>query len=234
VSDDRPHAAAIARLEERLGYVFEDRAQLVEALTHRSYAGEQQLEHSYERLEFLGDAVLQLAVTRYLFENRPDLAEGEMAKVRAAVVNERTLARLARSIEIGPALLLGRGEELTGGREKDSLLSDVIEALVGAIYLESGFAVVEALILGLWRETIDDRAEAPGERDYKTRLQETLARHGLRPRYEVDEEGPEHAKEFTARVFAGGELLGEGSGSSKKRAEQAAAQVAAAAFEQRA
>ncbi len=234
VFDASPDDAAIARMEERLGYVFKDRRQLVEALTHRSYAGEQHLDHSYERLEFLGDAVLQLAVTRYLFETHPDLAEGEMAKVRAAVVNERTLARLARTIEIGPALLLGRGEELTGGRDKDSLLSDVIEALVGAIFREAGFAVVENLILGLWKETIADRAEAPGERDYKTRLQETLARNGLRPRYEVEEDGPEHAKQFTARVFAAGDLLGEGHGTSKKRAEQAAAQQAAAAFERRA
>lgn len=234
MSDNGSHTAAVARLETLLGYEFRDRAQLVEALTHRSYAGEQQLAHSYERLEFLGDAVLQLVVTRYLFDTRPDLAEGEMAKVRAAVVNERTLARVARNIEVGPALLLGRGEELTGGREKDSLLSDALESLVGAIFREAGLPAVEPLILGLWRDIIDERAEAPGERDYKTRLQETLARHGLRPRYEVDEDGPEHAKQFTARVFVGGELMGEGSGTSKKRAEQAAAQVAAATFEQRA
>jgi len=221
-------------MEQLLGYVFQDRSQLVEALTHRSYAGEQQLEQSYERLEFLGDAVLQLVVTSYLFETRPDLAEGEMAKVRAAVVNERTLARVARSIEIGPALLLGKGEELSGGRDKDSLLSDGIEALVGAVFREVGFAAVEPLILRLWREIIDDRAEAPGQRDYKTRLQETLARHGLRPRYDVAEAGPEHAKHFTAKVFAAGELLGEGQGTSKKRAEQSAAKRAAAAFKRRA
>ena len=221
--DVGPDNEAIARMEGLLGHTFRDRDQLVEALTHRSYAGEQQIDESYERLEFLGDAVLQLAVTRYLFDNRPDLAEGEMAKVRAAVVNEKTLARLGRTFAVGPALLLGRGEELTGGRDKDSLLSDVVEALVGAIFREMGFAFAEELVIAHWRSTIDERAEAPGQRDYKTRLQEALARRGLRPRYEADESGPEHAKEFTARVFAAGELLGEGRGTSKKRAEQEAA-----------
>ena len=217
---------AVAALEDRLGYRFADRALLVEALTHRSYAGEHHVETSYERLEFLGDAVLQLAVTEYLFAVSPGLTEGEMAKVRAAVVNERTLARLARDMSVGPALLLGRGEDLTGGREKDSLLSDVVEALVGAIYREAGYDTAAGIVLRHWRELVDDRAEAPGQRDYKTRLQEQLARRGLRPRYDVVEEGPEHAKKFTATVFAGGELLGAGEGTSKKRAEQAAAQVA--------
>jgi ribonuclease-3 len=151
-----------------------------------------------------------------------------MAKVRAAVVNERTLARLARDLSVGPALLLGRGEDLTGGREKDSLLSDVVEALVGAIYREAGYDAAAGIVLRHWRELVDDRAEAPGQRDYKTRLQEQLARRGLRPRYDVAEEGPEHAKQFTATVFADGEPLGTGAGTSKKRAEQAAAQVASA------
>ncbi len=229
--DGTPDHAAIKRMETLLGHHFSDRDLLLEALTHRSYAGEQQIESSYERLEFLGDAVIQLAVTRYLFENRPDLAEGEMAKVRAAVVNEKTLARLGRSLDIGPALLLGRGEEMTGGREKDSLLSDVVEALLGAVFREMGFEFAEQLVISHWRETIDERAEAPGQRDYKTRLQETLARRGLRPRYETDEAGPEHAKLFTARVFAAGELLGEGDGTSKKRAEQEAARIASETLE---
>ncbi len=217
---------AVAHLEERLGYRFRDRGLLDEALMHRSFAGEQQVAASYERLEFLGDAVLQLCVTQHLFESRPEMSEGEMAKVRAAVVNEKTLARVARELGVGPALLLGKGEELTGGREKESLLSDVMEALVGAIFRETDFPFAQELVLGHWRDIIDDRAVAPGERDYKTRLQETLARRGLRPVYVVEEEGPEHAKRFTARVTAAGELLGEGSGTSKKRAEQAAAQRA--------
>ncbi len=223
-----PLGAAAGRLQELLGYEFVDEDLLREALTHRSYAGELQLDESYERLEFLGDAVLQLAVTQYLFDSRPDLAEGEMAKVRAAVVSERTLALVARRLEVGPALLLGRGEDLTGGRGKDSLLSDVVEAIVGAVFLEAGYQRAAELVHHHWRDTIESRASAPGERDFKTRLQEALAQQGLRPRYEVLERGPEHAKQFHARVYGGGELLGEGSGTSKKRAEQAAAEVAAA------
>jgi len=216
-----------ASLEKHFGYTFENRDLLRHALIHRSYMGEQNLEESYERLEFLGDAVLQLAVTEYLYRTKPTLSEGEMAKVRAAVVNERTLARLGRQLEIGPALLLGRGEDLTGGREKESLLSDVVEALVGAMYLEAGYDAAAELVVSHWRDIIEERSEAPGHRDYKTRLQETLARQGLKPRYELTETGPEHAKRFTAKVLAAGDVLGEGDGTSKKRAEQAAAKSAA-------
>ncbi len=220
-------SGVIAKLQANLGYHFRNLEMMRRALIHRSYMGEQNLEESYERLEFLGDAVLQLAVTEYLFRTKPSLSEGEMAKVRAAVVNERTLARLAREIEVGPALLLGRGEDLTGGRDKDSLLSDVMEALVGAMYLEAGYQATAELVIEHWKGIIEERAEAPGHRDYKTRLQETLARRGLKPRYELSETGPEHAKHFTARVLAAGDVLGEGAGTSKKRAEQAAAKSAA-------
>ena len=219
--------AARDRVESELGHRFHDLDLLRRALIHRSYAAEQGVEESYERLEFLGDAVLQLSVTHFLFNQYPGLTEGEMAKVRAAVVNERTLAELARKMDLGPLVLLGRGEELTGGADKDSILSDVIESLIGAIYLESGFDVTKAMILELWVPLVRDRAIAPGEADYKTRLQEMLARIGQRPRYEITEEGPEHAKMFSAAVFAEGQLLGKGEGTSKKRAEQAAAAAAA-------
>ena len=218
---------ALERLEAELGHRFADRELLQRALMHRSYAAESGLAESYERLEFLGDAVLQLAVTNYLFREYPDMAEGEMAKVRAAVVNERILARIARGIELGPALLLGRGEEMTGGRDKDSILSDVVESLLGGVSLELGYAATEALILERWRSLIDERAADPGRRDYKTRLQEYLARHGKRPQYSVTEDGPEHAKRFMAKVIVEGRVLGEGSGTSKKRAEQDAAEHAA-------
>ncbi len=214
----------LERLEAALGHRFEDRGLLRRALIHRSYAAEQDLAESYERLEFLGDAVLQLAITNHLYLEYPDMAEGEMAKVRAAVVNEHILAQVARSLDLGPVLLLGRGEELTGGRDKDSILSDVVESVLGAMYLELGFAGVQRLILDRWRPHIDERALDPGRRDYKTRLQEYLARRGQRPVYEIDEDGPEHAKRFTARVLVGGVVVGEGSGSSKKRAEQDAAE----------
>lgn len=216
----------VATVEERLGYTFTDRGLLAEALTHRSYAGEHAGVGHYERLEFLGDAVLQLAVTRYLFVTFPDLPEGQMAKVRAAVVSERGLLDVAIRLEVGPALRLGRGEDITGGRDKPSLLSDVVEALIGAVVVEAGFERAAQIVVDLWEDAIASRATAPGQRDYKTRLQEILARTDLRPRYQVEQSGPEHAKRFRATVSAGDRTLGQGTGSSKKRAEQAAAEAA--------
>jgi ribonuclease-3 len=221
-------AASVFALEERLGHTFADRGLLVEALTHRSYSGEHGDAGDYERLEFLGDAVLQLAVTRHLYEAYPDLPEGQLAKIRAAVVSERTLHEIALQLDVGSALLLGRGEEATGGRAKPSLLSDVLEALIGAVFLEAGYRRAAEVVVRLWGDAIAARASAPGQRDYKTRLQEILARTDLRPDYDVEESGPDHAKRFRAVVSAGGRRLGEGGGSSKKRAEQDAARAAVA------
>ncbi len=218
------------RIQEAVGHSFRDPELLSTAMLHRSFTAEHALDDSYERLEFLGDAVLQLSVTDYLYEEYPTMAEGEMAKVRAAVVNERALAQLAREWSLGAALRLGRGEEMTGGREKESILSDAVEAVLGAVYVDAGFETVRRLILRHWSDLVDERAAFPGRLDYKTRLQERLARLGLRPRYAVEEDGPEHAKEFTAKVWADGELLGEGSGRSKKRAEQDAARAASEAL----
>lgn len=220
-------AGAIEAVEGALTHRFEDPELLRRALIHRSYAAEEGVPESYERLEFLGDAVLQLSITHHLFNEYPELSEGEMAKVRAAVVNERTLADLARRMNLGSLVLLGRGEELTGGADKDSILADVIESLLGAIYLEAGFEATRSIIMNLWLPLVSDRATSPGEADYKTRLQEILARQGVRPRYVIAEDGPEHAKVFSAQVFADGQLLGRGEGTSKKRAEQAAAAAAA-------
>jgi ribonuclease-3 len=220
----------LAPLEQTLGHVFAspDLARL--ALTHRSYAAEHELDVSYERLEFLGDAVLQLAVTRYLYDTFSDLAEGEMAKVRAAVVNQKALAGVAQRLRIGDYLLLGQGEERSGGRHKDSILSDVVEALLGAIYLDGGYRPAEKLVLELLMPLITERAAAPGSKDFKTRLQELLARRGLQPRYELSESGPDHAKTFTAKLFVDGEMVATGEGTSKKRAEQAAARQGTAAL----
>jgi ribonuclease-3 len=217
----------ITELETALDYGFSDPDAVLMALTHRSYAAEQQLGYSYERLEFLGDAVLQLVVTRHLYETYEDMAEGEMAKVRASVVNQRTLALMARRLGLGEHVRLGQGEEASGGRDKDSILADVMEALLGAIYLDGGFAPASDLILRLWVPVVTERASAPGERDYKTRLQEILARDGLQPRYTVAAAGPDHQKTFNAELWVDGELLGSGTGSSKKRAEQEAARDAA-------
>ena len=220
----------LAPLEQELGYSFSspDLARL--ALTHRSYAAEHGLEVSYERLEFLGDAVLQIAVTRHLYDSFADMAEGEMAKVRAAVVNQKALAGLARRLEVGDYLFLGQGEELSGGRNKDSILSDAVEALLGAIYLDGGYDPAAELVLELLTPLIAERAAAPGSKDFKTRLQELLAQRGLQPRYELSETGPDHAKVFTAKLFVDGEMLATGEGTSKKRAEQAAARQATAAL----
>lgn len=223
---DRRLAPAPTKVEAALGHRFEDRELLELALLHRSAAAEAGREGSYERLEFLGDAVLQLVVTHYLFEAYPDLAEGKMAKVRAAVVDARTLAALGREFGVGEAVALGHGEEQTGGREKDSILADVVEALLGAIYLDRGYAAARKVILHHWKRLVDRRAATPGRRDYKTRLQEMLAARGTRPRYTVEETGPDHAKQFIAEVSDGDRRLGSGTGTSKKRAEQEAARDA--------
>lgn len=217
---------AVLHLEEALGHTFRDRALLRTALTHPSFAAESPGGEDYERLEFLGDAVLQLAVTHHLYETRPDMSEGQMAKVRAAVVSRPALAGIARDLGIPDAVLLGRGEETTGGREKDSILADVVEALLGALFLEAGYEETEAVILDRWEALVDERAATPGQRDYKTRLQELLAQRRVLPEYRVEVTGPDHARVYEAVVEVEGRELGRGMGTSKKRAEQEAARLA--------
>lgn len=215
----------MADLESALGYVFRDDSLLRLALTHRSFEAESPQDLSNERLEFLGDAVLGLVVAAELYESW-DLPEGSMAKVRAAVVDETALATVARSIGLGEHVLLGKGEEASGGRDKSSILADAMEALLGAAFLDGGLSAARELIIDLWSPLIDERVESPGLRDYKTRLQEALARRGLVPSYEVVGSGPDHDREFSAVVEADGDRLGTGAGRSKKRAEQAAARAA--------
>jgi ribonuclease-3 len=215
----------VAAFEAALGHRFRDRAILGGALVHRSYAAEHDAVDN-ERMEFLGDAVLQLAVTDHLFEHFPDLREGEMAKVRAAVVNRNELAAVARSLSLGPLLRIGVGEETSGGREKDSILADAMEAVLAAVYLDAGMEVAQRVVLDLWVERIARRASEPGRRDFKTRFQEVLAATGRRPSYEVTDSGPDHAKVFEATVSVDGEVIGRGSGRSKKEAEQDAARDA--------
>lgn len=222
-TETEPAVVEVASVEAALGYKFRSPSLARLALTHRSYAAEHDIDTSYERLEFLGDAVLQLVVTRHLYEVYELLAEGEMAKVRAAVVDQKTLASLARRLGLGEWMLLGQGEEGTGGRDKDSILSDIVEALLGAIYLDGGYEPAADLILLLWVPLIAQRASAPGRLDFKTRLQEELAQRGIHPRYVVSESGPDHAKMFTAVLWVEDEQVGTGQGSSKKLAEQAAA-----------
>jgi ribonuclease-3 len=215
-------------LEQRLG-VTVDRALLVRSLTHRSYAYENGNLPTNERLEFLGDAVLGLVVTDALYRRHPDLPEGQLAKLRAAVVNMRALADVARGLDVGAHILLGRGEETSGGRDKSSILADTLEALIGAAYLEHGIEVGAQLVRRLVDRLLETSAQLGAGLDWKTSLQEATATHGLGvPEYSVEEEGPDHAKIFHAEVRVGGVVLGTGTGRSKKEAEQ---QAAATAFE---
>ena len=211
----------------RLGQAPDDVELLHQAMAHRSWCAENADEPSNERLEFLGDAVLGLIVTDHIFDAYPDLPEGELAKVRASVVNAEVLADLAVSLDLGSALLLGKGEDASGGREKPSILADAFEAVIGAIYLELGWTRTADLVMDLLGERIKDAAAGPGGQDYKTRLQELAAQQaGPLPRYMIEEEGPDHAKRFRASVHVAGRLRGRGEGRSKKQAEQAAARMA--------
>jgi ribonuclease-3 len=213
-------------LEDRLGYTFESPALLALALTHRSVSSDDSARDNNERLEFLGDAVLQLVVTDYLYASFPNLAEGQLAKVRAAVVSRPALADVARSIGLGDYIELTTAEERTGGREKDSIIADGVEAVIGALYLDGGLDAVSTVVLRLWGDRVDLRARRPGLRDYKTRLQEVLARDGRLPVYVTDGSGPDHERVFVSRVSVDGTQLGEGTGRSKKEAEQGAAEKA--------
>ncbi len=221
----------MTELERRLGHEFVDPALLQHALVHRSHAAEADELEDNERLEFLGDAVLQLIVTDHLFENFPELAEGTMAKVRAACVNREELAGIAERLSLGSHLALGKGEESSGGQSKPSILADAMEAVIAAVYLDAGLETARRVVLEYWRPLIIRKAAAPGRGDYKTRLQEALAPQGLRPRYKVTEEGPDHEKVFTAELEIDGESFGSGTGRSKKEAEQEAAAQALDRFD---
>ena len=200
---------------------------MIHALTHRSWCAEHPGDESNERLEFLGDAVLGVVVTDHLFSAFPDLPEGQLAKARAAVVSSTTLAEVGRELGVGLDLRLGKGEDASGGREKASILADAVEAVLGAMYLDGGVEPVRRLVLEQLSERIDQAAERPGDKDYKTRLQEVAAHDGFTPPvYALTESGPDHHKRFHATVAVGGERLGAGTGTSKKEAEQKAARAA--------
>jgi ribonuclease-3 len=217
----------LAELEARIGVEFTDRELLLRSLAHRSWCAENGEPESNERLEFLGDSVLGLVVTHYVFEHFPSLPEGQLSEVRAGVVNAQVLAEIALELDLGAYLLLGKGEDAAGGRSKQSILADAFEAVVAAVYLDRGFAIARDVVLRCLQDRIADAAAGPGGRDYKTRLQEITAARALgRPRYVVRDEGPDHAKHFFAAVYVTDRLYGEGEGRSKKQAEQAAAWVA--------
>lgn len=221
-------------LEEGLGVVLADRDLLERALTHRSYAFEAGGLPTNERLEFLGDAVLGLIVTEQIFRALPEATEGRLAKIRASAVNTRSLAAVARRLGVGGEVRLGRGEEQSGGRDKDSILADTMEALIGAVYLDQGVEAATKLITRLFSELLEELATWRGSLDFKTSLQELTAGHlATLPVYHLTEEGPDHAKRFTALVEVEGAILGEGTGRSKKEAEQGAAEEAYATLSAR-
>jgi ribonuclease III len=204
-----------------------DESLLLRALTHRSYAYENGGLPNNERLEFLGDSVLGLVVTDSLFGAHPDLAEGQLAKLRAAVVNMRALAEVARTLGLGDYIFLGRGEESTGGRDKTSILADTTEAVIAAVYLSAGLLAATTFVHHLLDPLMESSASLGAGLDWKTSLQELTASRSLGvPEYFVTEQGPDHQKSFRAESVVGSELMGSGSGSSKKEAEQMAAEVA--------
>jgi ribonuclease-3 len=214
-------------LREALGRPELDDELLEQSLTHRSYAYENGGLPTNERLEFLGDSVLGVVVTETLYRAHPDLSEGRLAKLRAAVVNARALADVARRIGLGEHIKLGRGEESTGGRNKSSILSDTVEALIGAIYLNGGFEGAKRVVHLLFDPLMETAAGLGAGLDWKTSLQELSAEHSLGvPEYLIEDEGPDHEKTFTARVQVGDHTYGHGTGRSKKEAEQQAAETA--------
>ena len=214
----------LSGLQKSIGYEFQDQALLKRAFVHASAdVGE-----SYERLEFLGDAVLELMVSEHLFYEKPLFTEGELTKSRAALVNERVLAEVAKSLSLGGYLLFGRGEISSGGSDKPSILADVVEALIGAVYLDGGLDAARCMMHRLMDDRIGQVLSGGGLRDYKTRLQEHYHKQGVSDlRYAVyKEEGPAHDKVFYVKLYIDGREVAQGKGNSKKKAEQKAAKQA--------
>lgn len=217
-------------LEERLGYTFRDRKRLEGALYHSSYANEHRAQSvsSNERLEFLGDAVLGFVSADYLYGKHPDLPEGELTRIRAALVCEDSLHEVAQRLHLGDFLMLGKGEQSGGGRHRPSILADAVEAVLAAVYLDGGIDEARALVHRILLEKEPEQVVESRRRDCKTELQELVQRKPNQElRYElVSESGPDHAKVFTVAVMLNGQVVGLGSGHSKKEAEQSAARTA--------
>jgi ribonuclease-3 len=215
-----------AQLKARLG--LEIRQELLElAFTHRSFAYENGLSETNERLEFLGDSVLGLVVTEELYKRYPDLDESRLSPLRSGIVNMRALADIARTLELGQYMRIGKGEEVTGGRDKNSLLADSLEALIGAIYLSNGFETSQKIVGELISETMESAKDRGAGLDGKTALQElAAARKITAPEYLITESGPDHDKTFVSTAVVGGEAVATGEGKSKREAEQIAARIA--------
>ncbi|MFI5358852.1 MAG: ribonuclease III [Halanaerobiales bacterium] len=220
----------IQELEREIEIEFHDKLLLQRALTHKSFSNENTnlALRNNERLEFLGDSVLSIVISSYIFQNFPDYPEGELAKMRSVIVSEPSLADVARNINLGKYILLGRGEDLSGGRDRNSILADTMEAIIAAIYLDKGIEQARCFIIKHFKEKIEKVEKGEYIQDYKTILQEIIQKESLTgPVYDViREDGPDHNKLFTVQVKHQGRLLGIGKGYSKKEAEQNAARVA--------
>ena len=218
----------IYKFEETIDYKFNNKEYILEALTHSSYSNENKRYNFNERLEFLGDSVLSIVVSDYLFKNEKDLPEGELTKLRASIVCEESLSEVANKIKLGDFMLLGKGEEATGGRERISILADAFEAVIAAIYLDGSIEDARNFILNNMKYIISDARRGKIFRDYKTHLQEVLQGKGESNIWYklIDEEGPDHNKRFIMEVGTNNDVLGIGEGKSKKEAEQLAARVA--------
>ncbi len=218
----------LADFQHSISCTFKDPQLLERALTHKSFANENKVPYHNERMEFLGDAVLSLIVSEHLMRTCPDSTEGDLSRLRAAIVSEPALAVIGRTLALGSYLLLGKGEEQTGGRDKDSLLADALEALIAALYLDAGKDTAEAFILRFFEDVIKRTCASRTTLDYKTALQERCQeRLKQLPEYRVvSETGPDHQKQFDVELLVRGQVYGRGTGKSKKEAEQKAAKEA--------
>ena len=229
------NSTQLQEFQKRINYGFKNQNLLMLAFTHSSYSNEHRLgrlEYN-ERLEFLGDAALEFIISKYIYKRFPNMPEGELSKLRASVVCEGSLAKKAKEIGFGKLLLLGKGEELTGGRDRASILADAFEAVIGAVCLDSGIDEAEKYVLNLMGGVIEELKDSFRDADYKTKLQEILQKESKEPLVYsiVGENGPDHVKEFTAQVSHCGKTLGTGKGRSKKEAEQNAANNALKKFD---
>lgn len=225
---NRRISSNIRLFEEKINYEFKNKEYILEALTHSSYSNENKNYPFNERLEFLGDSVLSIVISDYLFKKETKLPEGELTKIRANIVCEESLSEVSKNIHLGKYMLLGKGEEATGGRERISILADALEAVIAAIYLDGGMECAREFILTNMEKIINDSIKGKIFRDYKTCLQEVLQSNGENNIWYklIEEKGPDHNKRFVMEVGINDTVLGVGEGKSKKDAEQVAAKCA--------
>ena len=216
----------LKNFEKNIGYSFKDMEHLKIALTHKSFIDEEPTSPTNQRYEFIGDTILDFDLSLFLFDNYPNLDEGSLTKIRSGAVDQNALVNLAKEIDIGKFLFMSKPEESTGGRDKSSILEDAVEALIAAIYFDGGLEEVNKFISKFIYPLIDKLSKNPGQKDYKTRLQEYYAKKGQKVTYTAKSEGPDHNKQFNAQVILENKIIGKGIGKSKKNAEQMAAKDA--------